>query len=58
MVKHLLEQVVKQRDGFSQERVYLRAVALLLGEVMAQGAHRVTDLLRRLGLNEEDWTAW
>lgn len=58
LVKHLLEQVAGQREGFSQERVYLRGVALLLGEIMVNGGHCVTDLLRTLGVNEEDCTAW
>jgi hypothetical protein len=58
LVNHLLQQIATQREGFGQERVYLRAVGLVLAEILAQGTHCVTDLLRALGLNEEDWTGW
>jgi len=58
LVKELLHLVARQRSAFGQERVYLRGIGLLLGELMALGAHRVTDLLRTLGVNEEDWSAW
>jgi hypothetical protein len=46
------------RGAFGQERVYLRAVALVLSEIVAFNGHRVTDLLRSLGLVGEDWSAW
>lgn len=46
------------RSVFGQERVYLRAVLLVLAEVLTYKGHRVTDLLRRVGLVEEDWSAW
>jgi hypothetical protein len=38
------------RAVFGQERVYLRGVAMVLGEIFAFNGHRVTDLLRTLGL--------
>jgi hypothetical protein len=46
------------RAVFGQERVYLRALAMVLGEISAFNGHRVTDLLRSLGLVGEDWSAW
>lgn len=46
------------RAMFGQERVYLRAVAMVLSEIVAFNGHRVTDLLRGLGLVGEDWSAW
>jgi hypothetical protein len=58
MVKSLLEMVAGQRAAFGQERVYLRGMGLVLGEVLAFGKHRVTDLLRGLGCTQEDWSAW
>ncbi|MBK8027588.1 MAG: hypothetical protein IPK19_40970 [Chloroflexi bacterium] len=58
MVKELLEQMAAARAGFGQERVYRRAVLMVLAEILSFGSHHVTDLLRSVGLVEEDWTAW
>lgn len=58
LVKSLVELVTTQREAFGQERVYLRGLALLLAELTAFNTHYVTDLLRALGLDKEDWTAW
>lgn len=57
-VKAMLEMMAASRAGFGQERVYLRAVLLGLAEVLSFGSHHITDLLRSVGLVEEDWTAW
>jgi hypothetical protein len=43
---------------FGQERVFVRAVLLLISELFAFSGHRVTDLLRTVGLVGEDWSAW
>src|SRR5258708_2950547 len=43
---------------FGQERVYVRAVWLVLSEIFAFRGHRVTDLLRAVGLVSKDWSAW
>jgi hypothetical protein len=45
-------------EFFGQERVYRRAVALVLGELFALGRHTVTQLLRTLGATGQDWSAW
>jgi len=58
LVKDMLQLMEASRDGFGQGRVYLRAVLMALAEVMSFGSHHVTDLLRSVGLVEEDWTAW
>jgi hypothetical protein len=58
LVKALLEQMETARDAFGQERVYLRAMLMVLAEIMSFGSHQVTDLLRSMGLVEEDWIAW
>ncbi len=58
LVKSLLRLVEGQRSAFGQERVYLRAVGLVVGELLAFGPHRITDLLRALGCVSEDWSAW
>ena len=58
LVKQLVQLVATQREAFGQERVYLRGLALLLAELTAFNTHCVTDLLRGMGLDHEDWTAW
>jgi hypothetical protein len=54
----LIALLEAQRPIFSQERVYRRAMALVLAEVFAFGRHTVTQLLLTLGLVAEDWSAW
>ena len=44
--------------AFKQERSYRRALALFMAEVLTLGRHTVTQLLRSLGLVDEDWSAW
>lgn len=46
------------RRIFSQERVFLRAQALFVAELLTLGRHTVTQLLRTLGLVDQDWSAW
>lgn len=58
LVKDMLQLIEASRGGFGQGRVYLRGVLMALAEVMSFGSHHVTDLLRSVGLVEEDWTAW
>src|SRR5215213_923209 len=58
VVKQLLKLVESHRAAFGQERVYLRGMGLVIGELLAFGQHRVTDLLRGLGCTQEDWSAW
>lgn len=58
LIKNLLALLSKHRPIFRQQRVYERAVALVLAEVMAFARHTITQLLMVLGLNEEDWSAW
>jgi hypothetical protein len=57
-VKELLRLLNGCRAGFGQERVYVRAVMLVLAEILSFGGHQVTALLRSVGLVHEDWTAW
>lgn len=58
LVKQILKLVEKHRGAFGQERVYLRGMGMVVGELLAFGRHRVTDLLRGLGCTQEDWSAW
>jgi hypothetical protein len=58
LLKQVLRLVMLHREMFGQERVYLRVILLLLSEIFAFSGHRVTDLLRAVGLVKEDWSAW
>lgn len=58
LVKDVLHLMEASRGGFGQERVYVRAVLMALAEGLSFGSHHITDLLRSVGLVEEDWTAW
>lgn len=58
LVKDMLEIMEASRAGFGQERVFRRAVMLALAEILTFGQHHITDLLRSVGLTEEDWSAW
>jgi hypothetical protein len=58
LLKHLFALLEASREVFGQERVYVRATALVLGEIMACARHTVTQLLMVLGLTEADWSAW
>lgn len=58
LIAALWELLAGARGAFGQERVYRRAMALVLGEIFTLGRHSVTQLLRTLGLTEGDWSAW
>lgn len=58
LLKQLYELLEAHRPIFKQERVYQRAVALVLAEVFVFARHTVTQLLMALGLTEQDWSAW
>jgi hypothetical protein len=46
------------RAAFGQERVYRRAVGLILAELLTLGRHTVTQLIRTLGAINSDWAAF
>ncbi len=58
LLKQVLFLGMLHREPFRQERVYFRVILLLLSEIFAFSSHRVTDLLRAVGLVKEDWSAW
>ncbi|MDQ7034112.1 MAG: hypothetical protein Q9P01_04555, partial [Anaerolineae bacterium] len=58
LLKHLFEILEAHRRIFTQTRVYNRAVALLLSELMVFTRHTITQQLIALGLTEADWSAW
>lgn len=58
LIKHVFDLLGQHAGLFGQKRVFVRAVLLVLSEVFAFSGHRVTDLLRAVGLVGEDWSAW
>jgi len=46
------------RPIFRQQRVFNRAVALVLAELFTFARHTVTQLLLSLGLTDADWSGW
>src|SRR5438046_560389 len=58
LIKWIFVLLEAHRGVFGQERVYLRGVLLVLAETLVLKEHRVTDLLRTVGLVIEDWGAW
>lgn len=58
LIKQVFVLLALYEAIFGQERVFVRAVLLVLSELFAFGGHQVTDLLRTVGLVGEDWSAW
>lgn len=58
LVNNLMLLLCAYQVAFKQQRVYRRAVALLLGEILVFGRHTVTQILMSLGVVDEDWSAW
>jgi hypothetical protein len=57
LLKQLLTLLHAHRSSFKQERIYQRAVALVLAEVFVFARHTISQLLMALGLVEYDWSA-
>lgn len=57
LLKQLLALLHAHRSSFKQERIYQRAVALVLAEVFVFARHTISQLLMALGLVEYDWSA-
>lgn len=58
LLQALLELIQAHRSAFRQERTYLRALALVFGELFSFARHTVTQNLLALGLTDADWSAW
>jgi len=53
-----LDLLEAHRPAFRQERTYLRAIGLMMGELFSFARHTVTQGLLALGLTDADWSAW
>lgn len=58
LLNELLDLVGKCKQTYQQERVFHRALALVMAELFAFGRHTITQLLLTLGIIDEDWSAW
>jgi hypothetical protein len=54
----LMQIIAAHRPAFRQERTFRRAVALLVGELVAFARHTVTQVLLALGMHDTDPTAF
>ena len=58
LLTELMILLNKCKETYEQERVFHRAMALVMAELFAFGRHTITQLLLTLGLVDEDWSAW
>ena len=58
ILRELVELLEKCRETYDQERVFHRAMALVMAEIFAFGRHTITQMMLTLGLVDEDWSAW
>lgn len=58
LLQNWLSLLEAHRPAFRQERTYLRAIALVMGELFSFARHTVTQGLLALGLTDADWSAW
>ena len=58
LLQKLFELLERHRSAFQQERVYWRAVGMVLGEIFNFGRHTVTQGLMALGVIDGDWSGW
>ncbi len=58
LLRELERLLLAFRPAFRQQRVFQRAVLLLVAEVLTFARHTVTQLLMALGWVDQDWGAW
>jgi hypothetical protein len=58
LLQEFFKLLQAHRPAFRQERPYLRAIGLAIGELYSFGRHTVTQGLLSLGLSDSDWSAW
>jgi len=55
LLGNLFAVLEAHRPAFKQERPFMRAVGLVLGEIFSFGRHTVTRGLLSLGITDGDW---
>jgi len=58
LIKNLMTLLQAHRPAFKQERIFMRAVGLVLGEIMTFTRHTVTQVIVAMGLAGEPHNAW
>src|SRR5262245_17169879 len=58
LVNELVALLMAHRAAFGQQRVFERAVALVMAELVVWARHTITQLLWALGVQDADWSAW
>ena len=58
LLHNLFTLLRAHRPAFKQERPFLRAVGMVLGEIFSFGRHTVTQGMLSLGITDGDWSAW
>lgn len=58
LIKELKELLQAHRGAFGQERIFMRVVGLVIGEIMTFGRHTLTQVLMSMGLAGDPWSAW
>src|SRR5215472_19156489 len=58
LVNEIVALLIAHREAFGQQRVFERAVALVIAELVVFARHTVTQLLWALGVQNEDWSGW
>lgn len=58
LIQKMFELLERHRAAYGQERVYWRAVGMVLGEIFNFGRHTVTQSLMALGITDGDWSGW
>ena len=58
LLKELANLLETARPAFGQQRVYERAVWMVLAEIILFARHTVTQMLLSIGRGEQDWSSW
>ncbi len=58
LLEHLFRLLEAHRPAFRQERTFIRAISLVMGELFSFARHTVTQGLLALGLTDADWSGW
>lgn len=58
LIKNLRELLQAHRPAFGQERIFMRVIGLVMGEIMTFGRHTLTQVLVAMGLGAGPWSAW
>ncbi|MFC1960962.1 transposase, partial [Chloroflexota bacterium] len=58
LIKNLRMLLLAHRGAFGQERIFMRMIGGVIGEIMTFGRHTLTQVLVALGLGADPWSAW